>query len=114
MNESGRAAAETMKKFSVTPDHLVVLQDDSDITLGEFKLSFDRSSGGHKGAQSVIGHLKTQAFWRARFGVRPTREAKRKKAGDFVLAKLTPTAGKKLGAAFKKASEEMGKVVSSQ
>jgi PTH1 family peptidyl-tRNA hydrolase len=119
MNESGRAAAEAVKKFGVSPDHLVVLQDDSDITLGEFKLSFDRSSGGHKGAQSVIDYLKTQTFWRARFGVRPSsakategKPARRLKAGDFVLAKLTPTATKKLGDAFRKAAEELSRAIS--
>jgi PTH1 family peptidyl-tRNA hydrolase len=112
MNESGRAVAEAVKKFGVSPDHLVILQDDSDITLGEFKLSFDRSSGGHKGAQSVIDHLKTQVFWRVRFGVRPVRETKRKRAGDFVLSTLTPTARKKLEIVFEKAAEELVKEVS--
>ena len=121
MNESGRSVAEAVKKFGVAPDHLVILHDDSDITLGDFKLSFDRSSGGHKGAQSIIDHLKTQAFWRARFGVRPSsakategKPARRLKAGDFVLGKLTPTARKKLESVFEKAAKEIKRVVGSR
>jgi PTH1 family peptidyl-tRNA hydrolase len=103
MNESGAAAVEAAKKFVISPEHLVVVQDDSDITLGDFKISFDRSSGGHKGAQSVIDRLKTQAFWRVRIGVRPVREAKRKKAGDFVLAPISPNARKKMESVFRDA-----------
>ena len=123
MNESGRAAADAVKKFGIAPNHLIILQDDSDIILGNFKLSFDRSSGGHKGAQSIIDHLKTQTFWRARLGIRPapakatanksSQMAKRKKAGDFVLASMTPVAKRKIESAAEKATEELRRVVGS-
>jgi PTH1 family peptidyl-tRNA hydrolase len=107
MNDSGRAAAAALRKFGVAPEDLIVLQDESDLALGQFKITFDRSSGGHKGAQSIIDHLKTQAFTRVRFGVRPKAERRRRKAGDFILAKITPTARKALEAAFEKAAEEL-------
>ncbi len=107
MNESGLAAAEAMKKFNIKPENLVVVHDDSDITLGEFKLSFDRSSGGQKGAQSIIDHIKTQAFRRVRIGIRPAKESKRQKAGDFVLKKITLTSMKVLEKVFIKAAAEL-------
>jgi PTH1 family peptidyl-tRNA hydrolase len=110
MNESGRAAAEAVKKFSVAPERLVVIHDESDVPLGEFKLSFDRNSGGHKGAQSVIDQLNTKMFWRLRIGIRPTRETRRKKAGDFVLAPITPGARKKIESVFREASEKLKEV----
>ena len=94
MNESGIAAAEALKKFGATAENLIVIHDDSDITLGDYKISFDRSSGGHKGAQSIIDHLKTQTFTRVRIGVRPSKESKRQKAGDFVLKKITASGRK--------------------
>jgi PTH1 family peptidyl-tRNA hydrolase len=119
MNESGRAASEAVKKFGVAPERLIVLHDDSDILQGLFKISFGRGSGGHHGAQSVIDRLKTKMFWRVRIGIRPApaksaagtpvREPSRKKAGDFVLAKITPSARNKLKTAFKEASAELSK-----
>ena len=110
MNESGIAATEALKKFDVKPEDLIVIHDDSDITLGDYKISFDRSSGGHKGAQSIIDHLKTQTFTRARIGIRPAvakamaskpaKESKRQKAGDFVLKKITASGRKILEKVF--------------
>ena len=110
MNESGIAAMEAVKKIGITPEHLVVIHDESDVPLGDFKVSFDRNSGGHKGAQSVIDQLKTKMFWRLRIGIRPIRETKRKKAGDFVLAKITSSAMKKLELVFREVSEKLKEV----
>lgn len=104
MNESGKAAREALKKFSATPEDLIVLHDDSDIALGEFKTSFARNSAGHKGVQSMIDTLKTKAFTRIRIGIRPaqTAVAKRKKAGEFALDRITPRYQKILAGVFAK------------
>src|ERR1700735_137318 len=59
MNESGKAVREALKKFKAKPEDLVVFQDDSDLTVGSYKISFARSSAGHKGVQSIIDALKT-------------------------------------------------------
>ncbi len=99
MNESGFATKEALKKFNAVPEDLTVIHDDSDLPLGEFKISRSQSSAGHKGVQSVIDFLGTKDFQRIRIGVRPMDKAqgarrkaqiKRKKAGDFVLNKITP------------------------
>jgi PTH1 family peptidyl-tRNA hydrolase len=90
MNESGKAVREALKKFNAKPNDLIVLHDDSDITIGNFKTSFARNSAGHKGVQSIIDTLQTNAFTRVRIGIRPVREAKRQKAGDFALKQITP------------------------
>ncbi len=95
MNESGKAVAEALKKFNVVSPHLIVFHDDSDLLVGDWKVSFDRNSGGHKGVQSIIDHIGTKEFWRVRIGIRPATESVRQKAGDFVLAKIKP-ANKKI------------------
>ena len=89
MNESGKAAQEMLKKFKAKPENLIVLQDDSDITIGDYKISYARSSAGHKGVQSIIDTLKTNAFSRIRIGIRPAREKLRQKAGEFALKQIT-------------------------
>lgn len=86
MNESGRFVKKAVKKYNAKPEELLIIHDDSDIKLGEYKFSFGRSSAGHKGVQSTINSLKTKNFWRARVGV---RKNKKQKAGDLVLKKMT-------------------------
>jgi peptidyl-tRNA hydrolase, PTH1 family len=107
MNESGKAVREALKKFKAKPEDLVVFQDDSDLTVGNYKISFARSSAGHKGTQSIIDALKTNAFERVRIGIRPTREAQRQKAGEFALKRITPSDKKALNSVFAQVAREM-------
>ncbi len=48
---------------------LVVIYDDLDIPLGQIKMSYDRSSGGHNGVQSIIDTLGGSDFARIRIGI---------------------------------------------
>ena len=70
MNKSGPAIAKAMagKKTS----NLIVVYDDIDLPLGTLKISFNRSSGGHRGVESIIRTLKTESFIRIRIGITPT------------------------------------------
>ncbi len=87
MNESGTAVQEALAFFKVPAKSLVVLNDDSDLGIGEWKLDFGRGAAGHHGVESVIAMLGTQDFARGRIGIRPAEreDAPRLKAGDFVL-----------------------------
>lgn len=100
MNESGIAAREAVRAFDGRPEELLVLHDESDMPLGDYKLSQGGSSAGHKGVQSIIDHLHTETFWRARIGIRDPQEEKRKKAGDFVLRPITTAHQKILADVF--------------
>lgn len=91
MNESGAAAAEALKFFGLQPEDLCVIHDDSDIELGKYKTSVGRGSAGHHGIDSIVGTLGTNAFTRIRVGIRPpdAPPEHRKKAGEFVLARIS-------------------------
>ena len=91
MNESGIAAEEALSYFSRTPESLVLLHDDSDMYLGEYKIQYDAGAAGHKGVSSVITHIGTRKFYRVRIGIRPKQFFlfPRKKAGDFVLSRIS-------------------------
>jgi PTH1 family peptidyl-tRNA hydrolase len=89
MNQSGLAVKQAMVYFKLKSRDIVVIHDDSDMTVGNYKLSFDQRSAGHKGVQSVIDSLKTQKFWRIKIGVRPKNETIRQKAEKFVLKKIS-------------------------
>ncbi len=70
MNNSGKSAkAFVESKKDLT--NLVVVYDDMDLPLGRVKISFDRSSGGHNGVESIIKSVKSQEFVRIRVGISP-------------------------------------------
>lgn len=67
MNLSGTAVRHfTDEQY---PEKLIILYDDLDIPLGQIKMSFDRSSGGHNGVQSIIDTLGGADFARIRIGI---------------------------------------------
>lgn len=101
MNDSGKAVREALKKFDGTAKDLVVVHDDSDLTIGHYKTSFARNSAGHNGVQSIIDALGTNAFTRVRIGIRPAMEKRRQKAGEFALKKITSGDQKKLADVFR-------------
>lgn len=70
MNKSGFSVASLIKSKKAA-EHLVVIHDDLDIPFGKFKISFNKSSGGHRGVESIIKALKTSAFVRIRVGISP-------------------------------------------
>ena len=71
MNNSGKAMAYLVKTKKDLKD-LVVVYDDIDLPMGKMKISFDKSSGGHNGLESVIKKLKSREFVRIRIGIAPT------------------------------------------
>ena len=70
MNNSGKAVAPLVKSKKDL-ENLIVIYDDVDLPLGKIKISFNRSSGGHNGLNSVIKALKSQEFLRIRVGISP-------------------------------------------
>ncbi len=108
MNESGSFVRKTAKQNNAKPEEVLIIHDDSDIKIGEYKLSFSRSSAGHRGVQSIIDSLKTKNFWRLRIGIRKAtsdkRQEKRLKASEIVLKKISKTDMKILNKIFKEFS----------
>lgn len=100
MNESGACVVQALKKYKLKPAELLIAQDDSDIPIGSYKISFARNAGGHRGVQNVIDHLRTNGFWRLRVGIRPVLEKRRQKAENLVLKKISAADRKKIDAVF--------------
>ena len=88
MNKSGLAVAKALAGKHAHKK-LIVIYDDLDLPLGTLKISYDRSSGGHKGVESIIRSIKTEAFIRIRIGISPvTPSGKLKKPkGDREVEK---------------------------
>ncbi|MEK7551884.1 MAG: aminoacyl-tRNA hydrolase [Patescibacteria group bacterium] len=96
----------------------VVVYDDLDLPIGKMKISFNRSSGGHRGVLSIEKNLKTREFIRLRVGVTPaTASGKLKKPHgekevvDFILGKFKKSESEELKKVYKRASEALEDVV---
>ena len=117
MNNSGKAVGKLVKSKKAA-EKLIVIHDDLDLPLGTFKISFARGAGGHRGVESVIRALKTEAFIRIRVGVsRTTPSGKLKKPYHekivkFILGKFTPLEHKLLKKVSKKVYEAIETIIS--
>ncbi|HEY4512885.1 MAG TPA: aminoacyl-tRNA hydrolase [Candidatus Paceibacterota bacterium] len=90
MNKSG-VAVKDMAGQKKKLENLVVIHDDLDLPIGSMKIVFNRGSGGHKGVESVIRAVKSEAFTRIRIGICPTlpsgklKKPDHKKLMDFIV-----------------------------
>lgn len=108
MNSSGKSVAAAAKYYKIKPENITIIHDDSDIPFGAFKLSFNKSSAGHRGVESAIKALRTQAFWRLRIGIRPkTGKLSKLKAMDLVLKDFTAGEEEKLRNVIRKAATRL-------
>ena len=90
MNNSGVAVAHVKDKHKLNLKDIIVIYDDVDLPIGSMKISFDRSSGGHNGLESIIKKLKSREFVRIRIGISPaTPSGKlRKPKGEEAMLKF--------------------------
>lgn len=113
MNESGKVARKYIKEKKDLKN-FIVIYDDLDLPMGKIKISFDRSSGGHNGLESVIKAVKSQEFVRIRIGVSPANTkgvAKKPKGEDKVLKFLLGEFKKEELAELKKLSKKVAKAL---
>lgn len=71
MNKSGISIAPFITSAKKA-ENLIVVYDDLDLGLGTIRISYNRGSGGHRGLESIIKNVKTEAFIRIRVGICPT------------------------------------------
>lgn len=111
MNKTGAFVAKTVKSEKAA-GKLIVIYDDLDLPLGTIKVSYNRSSGGHRGVESIIKALKTEAFVRIRVGISPTTptgKLKKPKGEDavekFILGEFKKPEMEILKKVFKRVAE---------
>jgi PTH1 family peptidyl-tRNA hydrolase len=69
MNESGRAARAVLDFHALAPERLLVVCDDFHLPLARLRVRTGGSAGGHRGLESIIRELGTEAFPRLRLGI---------------------------------------------
>ncbi|MDD3006506.1 MAG: aminoacyl-tRNA hydrolase [Candidatus Pacebacteria bacterium] len=87
MNASGRAVQKILNFYKVDIEDLIVIHDDLDIKLGDFRVAKSRNSAGHKGVQSIIDSLSSKDFNRIRVGIQI--ENRKIPTENYVLGNFT-------------------------
>ena len=69
MNLSGEALRPMVDYFKIPMDHLIVVYDDVDLSMGRTRVRRSGSAGSHNGMRSVVHHLQRDDFPRVRIGL---------------------------------------------
>ncbi len=117
MNKSGKAIGQLVKSVKAA-EKLIVIYDDFQLPIGRAKISYNKSSGGHNGLESVIKAVKTEAFPRIRIGTAAADAKGNAKVphGDdkiekFILGDFKPDELKVLKKVAKRTAEAVGMIV---
>lgn len=116
MNQSGQEIRKLLKYSNTTIDNLVIVHDDLDITLGNFKIEKGTGPKLHNGISSIEKSLGTKDFWRVRIGVdnpstRFTRSGQVRIDGEtYVLQNFTPQEIEELPHVFNKVVDKLKNV----
>ncbi len=86
MNLSGVSVKQVLDFYKINSNKLIVIHDDMDIKIGEFKIKFNGGSAGHNGIQSIINYIGKD-FYRIRIGINRPQDKNYK---DYVLNKFSP------------------------
>lgn len=86
MNLSGNAVREIMNFYKIEIDELLIIHDELDLEIGNWKLSRDKSSAGHNGVQNIFDNLNTNDIARLRIGISNDYKTN---GMDFVLDKFS-------------------------
>ena len=111
VNRSGSAAASLLTQYRVEPDHLLIIYDDIDLTVGTIRIRKTGGSGGHNGVKSIIKIVGTRDFTRIRIGIgRPENNADQIK---HVLGKPSIDDLSRIKTAITKAAESVSSILTS-
>lgn len=86
MNLSGEVVKKFVDFYGIDLDHLLIVHDDLDLSLGTIRLRTKGSSGGHNGLKDIEHYLKTDEYKRLKIGISHNLEYDTK---DYVLGKLS-------------------------
>ncbi len=94
VNISGNSVAGLVRKHDIPLSNLLVIYDDLDLPLGKIRLRQSGSSAGHKGMNSIISALGSEAFPRIRVGIGRPRVEEQPISEDaivnYVLSDFSP------------------------
>lgn len=98
MNNSGESIILYKNYYKLNDDDILVIHDDMDISLGDYKISYGKGDAGHNGIKSIINHLGSKNFYRVRIGISKYDNDMK----DYVLSKFSSSDIEKIEDVFTK------------
>lgn len=86
MNLSGEVVRKFISFFKVDINDLLIISDDLDLLVGNFKLRDKGSSGGHNGLKDIERNIGTSLYKRLKIGISNNKHIDTK---DYVLGKFS-------------------------
>ncbi len=85
MNLSGEVVRKYIDFYQIQLQDILVISDDLDLNIGNFKLKEKGSSGGHNGLKNIELHLGNQNYKRLKIGIANDKHMDTK---DYVLGRF--------------------------
>lgn len=98
INLSGDVIREYMDYFKIDKEDILIICDDMDTELGEYRLRYKGSSAGHNGLKNIENNLKTNEYKRIKIGISKNNIDK----VNYVLGKLSIDESKKINDVLEK------------
>ncbi|MDD4547279.1 MAG: aminoacyl-tRNA hydrolase [Bacilli bacterium] len=86
INLSGEVIRDFIGYFKIDIDDVFIICDDMSFSVGEFKLKYKGSSGGHNGLKNIELHLNTSEYKRMKIGISKDNLIDTR---DYVLGKFS-------------------------
>lgn len=86
MNLSGSVVRQFANFYKIDVSDILVISDDLDLKIGNFKLKDKGSSGGHNGLKDIESNLGTPIYKRLRIGISNDKNLETK---DYVLGRIS-------------------------
>lgn len=102
MNLSGNCVRKIVDYFKIDISDILVISDDLDLMIGNFKLKSNGSCGGHNGLRDIENKLGTSEYKRLKIGISKDKSLDTK---DYVLGSFSLEEIKKLDEVFKELSQ---------
>lgn len=103
MNNSGESVRAFMDFYKLSPEDVIIIQDDIDLEPGHIRIRRKGSAGGHNGMKSIIAHMGTDTFDRIRLGV--GKKPEDWDLADWVLARFPKDVEPEIRETLKTAAE---------
>jgi PTH1 family peptidyl-tRNA hydrolase len=109
MNLSGQAVGALCRFHKITPENILVVQDELDLKPGSARIKLGGGTGGHNGLKDIQAHLGTADYWRLRLGIGHPRDiagdARVMDVADYVLRRPLQSEQKLIEASIKNGLE---------
>lgn len=101
MNNSGLCVKKVLSKYKVNLSDVLIIYDDTDLSLGKIRFRAGGSCAGHRGMVSIVSALGSEEVNRLRVGIGSSQG---QELSDYVLSDFSKTEREILGSTIREAA----------